>query len=298
MGGRAAYRSGERKKEGGWVGGYSLFAAPHKLVLELIRQAVSEMKLLTVLGVLVSAPASAGLCATSTGSSAARPFCIGVGGATASGKSSVVEEIVRLLDAEGRVTSITQDCFYKNLLPVERDEAYRQNYNFDHPNAFDWTLQRRVMGDLRAGSDVEIPTYDFVTHSRLPSEHNTAVTAPEIVIFEGILGLHDESMRELFDLKIFVDADADVRLARRIRRDMETRGRDLSGILEQYEKFVKPATETFVTPTRNFADVILPRGLENTVAIEMLAQHINGILVQRELAAEARANGILGLPMP
>lgn len=255
------------------------------------------MTVLRVVGMLASVPVIAGFCVTNTGLPASRPFCIGVGGATASGKSSVVEEIVRLLDAEGRVTSITQDCFYKNLLPAERDEAYRQNYNFDHPNAFDWTAQRRVLADLFAGSDVEIPSYDFVTHSRLPPEHNTAVTAPEIVIFEGILGLHDESMRELFDLKIFVDADADVRLARRIRRDMESRGRDLAGILEQYEKFVKPATETFVTPTRNFADVILPRGVENTVAIEMVAQHINGILVQRELAAEARSNGILGLPM-
>ena len=122
--------------------------------------------------------------------------------------------------------------------------------------------------------------------SRLSSEHETHVCAPEIVIFEGILALHDEQMRNLFDLKVFVDADADVRLARRIKRDMECRGRDLTGILEQYERFVKPATEAFVVPTKAHADIVVPRGVENTVAIEMLAQHINGVLMQRELQAE------------
>ena len=217
-----------------------------------------------------------------------RPFCIGVAGATASGKSSVVQEIVRLLDAEERVASVTQDCFYKNLSPEEREQAYQSNYNFDHPSAFDWPHQLQVLRQLREGAkSVAVPTYDFVTHSRLSAEHDTTITAPEIVIFEGILAMHDEEVRDLFDLKVFVDADADVRLARRIKRDMEERGRDLSGILEQYERFVKPATESFVVPTKTYADIVVPRGLENTVAIEMLAQHINSVLVQRELAAEA-----------
>ena len=148
--------------------------------------------------------------------------------------------------------------------------------------------QLQVLRQLREGAkSVAVPTYDFVTHSRLSAEHDTTITAPEIVIFEGILAMHDEEVRDLFDLKVFVDADADVRLARRIKRDMEERGRDLSGILEQYERFVKPATESFVVPTKTYADIVVPRGLENTVAIEMLAQHINSVLVQRELAAEA-----------
>jgi len=216
------------------------------------------------------------------------PFCIGVAGATASGKSSVVAEVVRLLDAEGRVASVTQDCFYKDLSQAEREEAYNSNYNFDHPNAFDWPQQLDVMTQLRDGAKrVAVPTYDFVTHSRLPSEHDTHICAPEIVIFEGILALHDESMRSLFDLKVFVDADADVRLARRIKRDMESRGRDLAGILEQYERFVKPATEAFCSPSKAHADIVVPRGVENVVAIEMLAAHINGVLMQRELQAEA-----------
>ena len=217
-----------------------------------------------------------------------RPFCIGVAGATASGKSSVVKEIVRLLNAEDRVASVTQDCFYKDLSPEEREQAYQSNYNFDHPNAFDWEQQLSVLQQLRdGGKNVAVPAYDFVTHSRLSKEHDTTIVSPEIVIFEGILAMHDEDVRDLFDLKVFVDADADVRLARRIKRDMEERGRDLSGILEQYERFVKPATETFVVPTKAYADIVVPRGVENVVAIEMLAQHINNVLVQRELAAEA-----------
>lgn len=237
-------------------------------------------------------PSTYGLAVSSVSSS--QPFCIGVAGATASGKSSVVEEVVRLLNAEGRVVSVTQDCFYKNLSPSEREEAYNSNYNFDHPNAFDWPQQLDVIKQLRAGAScVPVPSYDFVTHSRLPAEHDTHVRSPEIVIFEGILALHDDEMREHFDLKVFVDADADVRLARRIKRDMESRGRDLSGILEQYERFVKPSTESFVVPTKAHADIIVPRGVENVVAIEMLATHINGVLMQREMMREENVETLL-----
>ena len=215
-----------------------------------------------------------------------QPFIIGVAGATASGKSSVVAEIVRLLNHDD-VCSITQDCFYRNLNDDERKLAYDQNYNFDHPAAFDFDHQLTVLNELRQGSsDVSVPTYDFVTHSRMSSEHDQHIRRPEIVLFEGILGLYDERMRDLFDLKIFVDVDADVRLARRIRRDMESRGRSLEGVLQQYERFVKPATEQFVEPTKSYADIIVPRGVENTVGVDIVAQHINGVLMQRELVSE------------
>lgn len=215
-----------------------------------------------------------------------RPFCIGVAGATASGKSSVVTEIIRLLNHDS-VVSITQDCFYRNLNEAERELAYNNDYNFDHPNAFDFEHQRRVLSAVRAGeTSVAIPTYDFVTHSRLSSEHDQFVHSPEIVIFEGILALLDDQMREQYDLMVYVDVDADVRLARRIRRDMETRGRDLAGILQQYERFVKPATEQFVLPTKRYADIVIPRGVENTVAIDIVCQHINNVLLQRELQDE------------
>lgn len=213
-----------------------------------------------------------------------RPFCVGVAGATASGKSSVVAEIVRILDAEERVASVTQDSFYKSLSADEVEAASRSEYNFDHPRAFDWDEQLHALSELRRGAArVAIPSYDFTTHSRLPCAHDQHVCAPEIVIFEGILALYDERLRDLFDLKIFVDADADVRLARRIRRDMADRGRDLSGILQQYEQFVKPATESFVVPSKQHADIIVPRGVENSVAIDFVAQHINNVLVQRDV---------------
>ena len=257
-----------------------------------------------------------------------------VAGATASGKSSVVDEIVRLLDHES-VASVTQDCFYKNLSDEERQLAYDSSYNFDHPNAFDFDMTIDVLRQLRLGAhSVSVPTYDFRTHSRLPSSADRVITAPEIVIFEGILALHDERMRDLFDLKIFVDAgelrstrtsrvalqkrftarfpppplarklrkrnerpppraDADVRLARRIERDMKTRGRDLAGILEQYTRFVKPATESFVLPTKDYADLIVPRGVENTVAIDLIATHINEILIERSLRRELSAEAAL-----
>jgi len=118
---------------------------------------------------------------------------------------------------------------------------------------------------------------------------------PEIVIFEGILGLYDEEMRSQYDLKIYVDVDADVRLARRIRRDMESRGRDLDGILKQYERFVKPATEQFVLPTKKYADIVVPRGVDNAVAIDLIARHINDVLTERELQAEA-SSGVWQFP--
>lgn len=216
-----------------------------------------------------------------------RPFFIGVGGASASGKTCVVDEIVRLLDHES-VAAITQDAFYKSLTVEQREQAYNSNYNFDHPHAYDFDHQVRVLQQLRDGArQVSVPTYDFTTHSRLGTEHDRVVVMPEIVIFEGILALHDERVRDLFDLKLFVDTDADLRLSRRIKRDMASRGRDLQGILEQHEKFVKPSTDAFCLPSKKHADMILPRGAENAVAIELVAQHINGVLVARELEAEA-----------
>ena len=201
-----------------------------------------------------------------------QPLVVGVAGGTASGKSSVVSEVVRLLSHE-RVASITQDCFYRALTPEQHEAAMASDYNFDHPNAFNFDEQLEMLENLRHGAArVELPNYDFVTHSRLPTM--TAVEAPQIVIFEGLFTLYDERLRDFYDLKVFVDADADVRLSRRIRRDIAERGRDLDGVLQQYERFVKPSYEEFVLPTKAHADIIVPRGAENKVAIEIIAQHI------------------------
>jgi len=146
-----------------------------------------------------------------------------------------------------------------------------------------------VIDQLKSAGNqpVAVPTYDFVTHSRLSAEHDTHINRPQIVIVEGILALYDERLRDRFDMKIFVDADPDVRLARRIRRDMAERGRDLDGVLQQYEQFVKPSFETFIGPSKSHADIVVPRGAENLVAIELIAQHINSLLIEREAAGVA-----------
>lgn len=134
-----------------------------------------------------------------------------------------------------------------------------------------------MLHDLKRGRSVEVPHYDFVTHSRSPSK-KTAIAGPNIIIFEGILAFHSEAVRALFDMKIFVDTDADTRLARRIMRDIAERGRDVNGILKQYEQFVKPAFDTFIMPSKKWADVIIPRGADNLVAIDLIVQHIRAKL--------------------
>lgn len=190
-----------------------------------------------------------------------RPLMIAVAGGTASGKTSVVDRIVSSVRGGSAIASITQDCFYRPLAEWEREMADASRFNFDHPNAFDWELTLKVLKELKSGSVTPsaIPQYDFCTHTRQGAEHDTHVCQPQIVIFEGILALHDPELRDLFDLKVFVDADADLRLARRIRRDMRSRGRDLAGILLQYEHFVKPSFDSFILPSKHHADIVVPR---------------------------------------
>lgn len=169
-----------------------------------------------------------------------------------------------------RVLSISQDCFYRDLTPPER--AAITSYNFDHPDAFDFTEIRATLRALRAGAGAEIPTYDFVTSARTPVA--TKVHTTDVILFDGILAFYDPEVRELFDLKVFVDADADTRLARRLRRDLAERGRSVETVLNQYERTVKPSFESYIAPTKKHADVIVPRGAENTVAIDLLWQTI------------------------
>lgn len=201
-----------------------------------------------------------------------QPLIIGVAGGTASGKSALTAKVVSRLEADA--VSITQDSFYRDL---SSDELSRvADFNFDAPDAFDIDMCVHVLEKLRAGhSSVRIPEYDFVRNARRPeTEDRVLASAPRIVVFEGILALYDPRLRDLFDLKIFVDADADVRLARRICRDIQSRGRDLDGILRQYLRFVKPSFEDFCLPTKRYADVVVPHGAENDVAIDII---VNGI---------------------
>eukprot|EP00062_Callorhinchus_milii_P026752 gi/632989232/ref/XP_007883538.1/ PREDICTED: uridine-cytidine kinase 2-A-like [Callorhinchus milii] len=211
-----------------------------------------------------------------------RPFLIAVSGGTASGKSSVCQKIVELLGQnkvdqhQRQVVILSQDSFYRVLTVEQKTKVSKGQYNFDHPDAFDNELILRTLKDIISGRTVQIPVYDFVVHSR--KEEMVTVYPADVVLFEGILVFYSQEVRELFQLKLFVDTDADTRLSRRVLRDINERGRDLEQVLTQYTTFVKPAFEEFCLPTKKYADVIIPRGVENLVAINLIVQHIQDIV--------------------
>ncbi|CAG9836863.1 unnamed protein product [Diabrotica balteata] len=217
------------------------------------------------------------------GSDLKTPFLIGVAGGTASGKSTVCKRIMEKLDQvevdqkQRQVVCISQDSFYRELSPSEIIKAEKGQFNFDHPDAFNETLMYEVLVDILAGKMVQIPTYDYRNHSLSKDEILTIYPA-DVVLFEGILVFYFPEVRKLFHMKLFVDTDSDTRLARRVPRDINERGRDLEQVLNQYMNFVKPAFEEFCSPTKKFADVIIPRGADNSVAIELIVQHIRDIL--------------------
>ncbi|EGG19083.1 uridine kinase [Cavenderia fasciculata] len=207
------------------------------------------------------------------------PLVIGVCGGSASGKTSVCHEVIKALNVRW-VVLLSMDSFYK---PITKDQD-PANYNFDHPNAFDYDLMIKTIGDLRQGKRTQIPIYDFKTHSRL-ARQNTVYGA-DVIILEGILTLYSKELCELMDIKIFIDTDDDVRLCRRLKRDIAERGRTLTSVIEQYNRFVKPSFDDYILPTKKYADIIVPRGSDNIVAIELLTEHIKGILKERGYVAE------------
>ncbi|KAK4264501.1 hypothetical protein QN277_025665 [Acacia crassicarpa] len=208
-----------------------------------------------------------------------QPFVIGVSGGTASGKTSVCDMIIQQLQ-DHRVVLVYQDSFYRGLTEEELKRVHE--YNFDHPDAFDIEELVECISKLKSGQSVHVPVYDFKTHQR-SSEKYMQVNASEVIILEGILVFHEQRVRDMMNMKIFVDTDADVRLARRIRRDTVDRGRDVQSVLQQYSKFVKPAFDDFILPTKKYADIIIPRGKENVVAVDLIVQHIRTKLGQHNL---------------
>ncbi|KAL2246848.1 uridine kinase-like protein 1, chloroplastic [Sesamum indicum] len=208
-----------------------------------------------------------------------QPFVIGVSGGTASGKTTVCDMIIQQLH-DHRVVLVNQDSFYRGLTPAELKRVHE--YNFDHPDAFDTEQLLECAEKLKSGQSVHIPIYDFKTHQRC-SDDFRQVNASDVIILEGILVFHDQRVRNMMNMKIFVDTDADVRLARRIRRDTVERGRDINSVLEQYAKFVKPAFDDFILPSKKYADVVIPRGGDNHVAIDLIVQHIHTKLGQHDL---------------
>ncbi|XP_017973284.1 PREDICTED: uridine kinase-like protein 1, chloroplastic isoform X1 [Theobroma cacao] len=208
-----------------------------------------------------------------------QPFVIGVSGGTASGKTTVCDKIIHQLH-DHRVVLVNQDSFYRGL--TDEEVKLVHEFNFDHPDAFDTEQMLECICKLKSGQSVHLPIYDFKQHRRR-SDSFRQVNASEVIILEGILVLHDQRVRQLMNMKIFVDADADVRLARRINRDTVERGRTLQSVLEQYAKFVKPAFDDFILPSKKYADVIIPRGGENHVAIDLIVQHVGTKLGQHNL---------------
>ena len=208
-----------------------------------------------------------------------KPFIIGIAGGSGSGKSTVAQKVAEGLSSSS-VAFIDMDAYYRNFasLPL----AERRVLNWDHPDAFDFDLLCSHLQRLAGGQAIDKPEYDFVTHLR--SDRTTRVEAPDVVVLDGILLLVDERVRELCDVKVFVDADADIRLIRRIQRDTRTRGRPLDDVLEQYLSTVQPMHLQFVEPSKRYADVIVPRGGHNAVAIEMILAKIQRRLQVKSLA--------------
>lgn len=200
------------------------------------------------------------------------PIIIGIAGGTASGKSTFARNID--LKYKDKLTILSHDYYYKNRPDLTFEE--RTKINYDHPNAFDTDLLIEHLKLLKQGKSIEHPVYSYTKHAR---ENYTEISNPSrVIIVEGILIFENKELRDLMDIKIFIDADSDTRLSRRIVRDVEDRGRSLSNILEQYFTTVKPMHEQFVEPSKKFADIIVPQGGENTVALNMVFEQINSIL--------------------
>ncbi|XP_042871751.1 uridine-cytidine kinase-like 1 isoform X2 [Penaeus japonicus] len=206
------------------------------------------------------------------------PFVIGVCGGSASGKTTVAKKIIEELDVPW-VTLLSLDSFYKVLTEKQHDDAARNEYNFDHPDAFDFELVVKTLSRLKEGKKVEVPIYNFVTHRR--ETKTKTMYGANVIIFEGILAFYSHDVIKLLDMKVFVDTDSDERLVRRLRRDIAERGRELDGVLKQYFKFVKPAFDYYIAPSMVHADIIVPRGGDNEVAINLIAQNVMTQLQQR-----------------
>ena len=194
-----------------------------------------------------------------------KPLIIGIGGGSGSGKSTVARKIAEAL-TPASVAFMDMDAYYKHHTELTLDE--RRHLNWDHPEAFDFDLLASQLDALARGEAVEKPVYDFVSHLR--DERTVQIPPADVVVIDGILLFVDPRVRDRCDVKIFVDADADVRLIRRIRRDMAKRGRPLEEILEQYLTTVQPMHLQFVEPSKRYADIIVPRGGHNKVAIDLI----------------------------
>ena len=201
-----------------------------------------------------------------------KPKILAVAGGSASGKSSIVKLLAK--EFENDLVVIGHDNYYK----AHDDLAFedRVGLNYDHPKAFDNDLFYNDLNKVLDGNDIEMPLYDYTIHTR--SKQTKKISPKKIILIEGILVLYDKKIREITDTKVFVDADSDVRLKRRILRDTKERGRSIESCLTQYIEQVKPMHEKYVEPSKKYADIIIPRGAKNTKGIEILSKHIENLI--------------------
>lgn len=202
-----------------------------------------------------------------------KPIIIGVTGGSGGGKTSVSKAILANF-TDQKISMIQHDSYYKDQSHLTFEERVTTNY--DHPLAFDTDLMIEHINELIAGRPVDIPIYDYTLHTR--SEKTYRQEPQDVFIVEGILVLEDKCLRELMDIKIFVDTDDDIRIIRRIKRDMEERGRSLDSVIDQYTSVVKPMYHQFIEPTKRYADLIIPEGASNIVAIDLINTKISTIL--------------------
>ncbi len=197
---------------------------------------------------------------------------IGIAGGTGSGKSTVVRNIIEALPRDS-VAVVPLDSYYNDTTGMTDEE--RKAINFDHPDAFDWKLLIKHINELREGNAVEQPTYSYIISNRL---HETIHVDPKpVIIIEGIMTLLNKKLRDMMDLKVFVDCDSDERLIRNIQRDTIDRGRTVTMVMERYQKVLKPMHEQFIEPTKRYADIIIPEGGNNTKGINILCKYIEGL---------------------
>mmetsp|Transcript_97232 Transcript_97232/g.208571 ORF Transcript_97232/g.208571 Transcript_97232/m.208571 type:complete len:301 (+) Transcript_97232:107-1009(+) len=219
-------------------------------------------------------------------------FLVGIAGGTACGKTTITHELKKHLEAlwgPDTVAAMSMDSFYKGLTTEQLKDV--SSYNFDHPDAFAWHEALDCLRSLRMGGCVSVPTYDFAEHRRFPVERSSAYDGARlrVIIVEGILLFYKAEIRNLFDLRIFVDVASDTRLCRRVRRDVKERNRNIKAVLNQYQSTVKPSFEAFCNPTKKYADIIMPRGIENergmqTIidAVQRNAPPLKGVMLLRK----------------